>query len=226
MTTFVVTGANRGIGLALAGRLAARGDRVIATARDPKAATALDALGAKVTVHALDVTDESAVAALANALVGEPVDAVIANAGVLNSYARIDSGEHDAAAWARVLMTNVAGPYFLARAFLPALARSKGKFVAISSSMASSQDAAGGAYPYRASKAGVTNLMRNLAVDLKPHGIAVAAIDPGWVKTAMGGASAPLTPEESAQGIVERIDRLSLATTGVFETYRGRPVAF
>ncbi len=92
--------------------------------------------------------------------------------------------------------------------------------------MASSQRAPGGSYLYRASKAAATNLARNLAVDLKAQGVAVGAYHPGWVRTDMGGSSASIDTGESAQGLLARFDVLSLATTGVFEDYRGDPMAF
>ena len=223
MPTVLITGANRGIGLALATGFRQRGDQVVATVRRTETAAALKALGAS--VHALDVTDDRAADALASALAGTPIDTVIANAAVLNSYGGIDDRGHDARAWAEVLMTNVAGVYFTARAFRPHLATSRGKLALISSSMASSERARGGAYPYRCSKAAVSNLAANLAVDLKGEGIAVAALDPGWVKTDMGGGNADITVEESAAGLIARVDALTLDRSGCFENYLGQPIA-
>jgi NAD(P)-dependent dehydrogenase (short-subunit alcohol dehydrogenase family) len=92
--------------------------------------------------------------------------------------------------------------------------------------MASSERAPGGAYIYRASKAAATNLARNLAVDLKPRGIAVGAYHPGWVRTDMGGPKAAIDVEDSTEGLMRRFDALSLATTGVFEDYRGEAIPF
>ncbi len=92
--------------------------------------------------------------------------------------------------------------------------------------MASSERAPGGSYIYRASKAAATNLARNLAIDLKGRGIAVGAYHPGWVRTDMGGPSATVEVEDSAKGLMQRFDALSLATTGVFEDYRGEAIPF
>jgi NAD(P)-dependent dehydrogenase (short-subunit alcohol dehydrogenase family) len=226
MPTVLITGANRGIGHALATAYARRNHQVVATVRHPDSSGALASLGAAVTVHALEVTDDAATQALARTLADRPIDIVIANAAKLNSYGGIDDASHDAKAWAEVLMTNVAGAYFTARAFRPHLAARRGKLVLISSSMASSEAARGTAYPYRCSKAAVSNLAANLAVELKPEGIAVMALDPGWVKTDMGGRDADITVEESAAGIISRIDALSLDRSGCFENYLGQPIAY
>jgi len=126
-----------------------------------------------------------------------------------------------------VMMTNVAGVFFTVRAFLPSLvAAPQPKIAIVSSVMASSEQAPGGAYIYRASKAAATNLARNLAVDLKQPGVAVGAYHPGWVRTDMGGPNADIEVEESAKGLLERFEALSLETTGVFEDYRGKAIPF
>ena len=230
MTTILLTGANRGIGLAMTRFLAARGDTVIATARTPGKAAELATLATttgRVEIHALDVTDEAACARVAAALGPRVIDVLIVNAGVMGSRGGIADPGHDAAEWQHVMATNVAGAYFTARAFLPHVARAKtGRIAFLSSMMGSSSTASGTALAYRASKAAVANLGRNLSVDLKPKGIAVGIYHPGWVSTDMGGAAAPVTPADSAAGLIARIDRLSLATTGVFEDYRGQPYAF
>lgn len=232
--TLLITGANRGIGFALTEQAVARGDVVIATARKPADADRLNALAGltgKIEVHPLDVLDEASVAALAERLGGRRVDLLVANAGVLNAYGRIDDDAHDFAAWSSVLLTNVFGPYAVARALLPNLtptdaAAPAGKIAVISSAMGSTARAPGGAYPYRASKAAATNLARNLATDLAPRRIAVGAYHPGWVRTDMGGPSADIAVEESAAGLLERFDALTPETTGVVESYAGEPVPY
>jgi len=228
--TVLITGASRGIGLALARRLAARGDRVVATARDPNAASALHeaseaAAPGWIEIRELDVTDPDAVEDLAGKL--DRVDLLICNAGQYRARGGIESPDHTREAWESVLMTNIAGVFFTARGVLPRLAAAETpKIAVISSIMASSANAPGGSHLYRASKAAATNLARNLAVDLKPRGIAVGAYHPGWVRTDMGGAGANISVEESAAGLVARFDALSLETTGVFEDYRGHPMSF
>lgn len=231
MAVVLITGANRGIGLALVKKFAQTGATVIATVRRPDAAGDLSRVAEDyrpaVEIHQLDATDSDSVLALARVLEGRDIDVLINNAGVLNSYGDISDPAHDWAAWQEVLMTNTAAPYIVTRALLAHVRRSgAGKIAFISSSMASSARAPGGAYPYRASKAGVTNLARNLATDLKKFGIAVGAYHPGWVRTAMGGEGAAISVDESAEGLFERINHLSLETTGVFEDYQGNAVQF
>jgi NAD(P)-dependent dehydrogenase (short-subunit alcohol dehydrogenase family) len=96
----------------------------------------------------------------------------------------------------------------------------------MSSRMGSSVAAAGNSYAYRASKAAAANIGANLAVELKPHGVSVASYHPGWVQTDMGGAAADIPATVSAAGLLARIDHLSLATSGAFETYSGEQLAY
>lgn len=229
MAVILITGANRGIGFAMARQAAARGDEVIATVRDPESANALRALAqetGRITLRALDVTNEDSIAALAEAT-KEDVDLLVLNAGVLNSYGGVDDEAHDAGAWRDVLMTNVAGPFLVTRALLSHVERGQGRRIAIVSSvMGSNERASGNAYPYRASKAAAVNVARNLAVELKPRGIAVGAYHPGWVRTDMGGGGADISAEDSAGGLLARFDALSMTTTGVFEDYKGAEIPF
>jgi NAD(P)-dependent dehydrogenase (short-subunit alcohol dehydrogenase family) len=227
--TTLITGANRGIGLAMARLAAERGDRVLAAARRPGAALALNDLAkasANISVLNLDVTDPYEMAASA-ATDDTPIDLLICNAGQYLARGGLDDPEYTFDAWHTVMMTNVAGVFFTVRAFLPRLLKAPEPKVAIVSSiMASSKRAPGGAYIYRASKAAATNLARNMAVDMKAQGIAVGAYHPGWVRTDMGGSSATVEVDDSAAGLLQRFDTLSLATTGVFEDYRGEAIPF
>jgi NAD(P)-dependent dehydrogenase (short-subunit alcohol dehydrogenase family) len=227
--TTLITGANRGIGLALTKLAIERGDRVLAAARRPGQAPALADLARKnksLSVLNIDVTDPEEMAAAA-ALDDTPVDLLICNAGQYVARGGFDDPEYTYDAWHTVMMTNVAGIFFTVRAFLPRLSKAPAaKIAVVSSIMASSERAPGGAYTYRASKAAATNLARNMAVDLKPRGIAVGAYHPGWVRTDMGGPKAAIDVEESASGLMQRFETLSLETTGVFEDYRGDPIPF
>ena len=230
--TLLITGANRGIGLALTEAAVSRGDTVIATARRPEQAKELHSLSAltgRVEVEALDVTEEASASALADRLAGRSLDLLVANAGVLNSYGALDDPAHDAAAWQAVLMTNIFGPFVTVRTFRHLLKQaSPGKIAIISSNMGSTTRAAnrGAAYPYCASKAAATNLAVNLSAELAGEGIAIGAYHPGWVRTGMGGASADISVQQSAEGLLKRFDALSLATTGVLEDYQGRPLSY
>ena len=229
MATILITGANRGIGLALTRAFVAQGDKVIAAQRAAKATGELAALqkaSDRVDILAMDVAVEESVAKAAATLKGTPIDIVVNNAAVLNAYGGIADGHHDEAAWHKVLMTNVAGSYFVAAHFLPNLKTAKqSRLIFLTSSMSSLSEAGGGAYPYRASKAAVNSLTRNLARDLKGDGISVAAFDPGWVRTDMGGANASISAETSAAGLLKRILALGPKTTGAIETYAGKALA-
>lgn len=219
----LVAGASRGIGLELVRRATARGDEVTGTARDDDGLRRIEEAGG--TAMRLDVTDE---AALARAAAGfdAPIDLLVCCAGVLSGRGGIETAELDADAWRTMLMTNVAGPFFTVRAFLPKVAAARGRIAIVSSVMGSSERAYGGSYGYCASKAGATNIARNLASELAPRGIAVGAYHPGWVRTDMGGPGAAVAPEDSAAGLLARFDRLSPETSGVFEDYQGNPIPF
>ncbi|MBH1974459.1 MAG: SDR family oxidoreductase [Rhodobacteraceae bacterium] len=213
MTT-LITGTNRGIGRALFDLYAAQGGAVIGTARAPAPGQL-----------ALDVTDPESVAHLAQA-VTQPLDLLICNAGVLLDRGQgLDTG-YPPEMWAQSFATNVTGTFLTIQALLPRLRQARGKIAIISSQMASDARAPGGTYIYRASKAAVLNLGRNLATDLRGDGIAVGIYHPGWVQTDMGGAGAAISPETSAQGLAARFAALSLETTGCFENYDGTPMPF
>lgn len=213
MSVFI-TGANRGIGLELANTYRAAGTTVYATSRQSGAG-----------LLQLDVTDPAAQKRAA-ALVTDPLDLLICNAGVY--LEKGDTLEHGYAPqlWADSFATNVTGVFLTVQALLPQLRAAKGKIAIISSQMGSDTRAPGGSYIYRASKAAVLNLGRNLAVDLARDGIAVGIYHPGWVQTDMGGAGASITVAQSAKGLVARFAHLSSATTGCFETYDGTPHPF
>jgi len=226
MSTYFISGANRGIGLAMTRQALAEGHRVIATARNPEQATELRTLSGDLKICALDVTDDSSLAAFGKG-VGEKIDTAVLNAGILNSRDALESPAHSVEAWRDVLLTNIAGPFLTARTILPNLLQSTApKIAIISSNMGSSATANGSAYSYRASKAGANNVALNLAAELKPRGIAVGTYHPGWVRTDMGGDGADISPDESATGLLQRFDALSLGTTGCFESYSGKSLIF
>ena len=225
MATVLITGANRGVGLALATIYAKRGDTVIGTARDPAKAQELKALGSRVEVHQLDVTKEASFAAIAKKLAGRSIDILIANAGIIGPRGGIDD-ENPAALWANIMATNVTGPFLTVRALSGNVIAARGRIAIISSRVGSSASASGNLYAYRASKAAASNIAVNLAVELKAKGVAVGAYHPGWVQTSMGGAGADIPATTSATGLVARIDALSIATTGVFQNYDGAQIPF
>ena len=212
MPTVLVTGANRGLGLEFARQYSADGWDVIGTARQPDDAAELRALD-RVRVEQLEMRDLEAVVSF-GPRIGETLDLLIANAGTWKPE-RAASAE-DGRAWAEMLTSNSIAPYLLAKAVLEQVAAARGKMVAISSGLGSIAESSGGYVPYRTSKAALNMAWRQLAFEARPLGVAVAVLDPGWVKTRMGGANAPSTPEESIGDMRRVIDGLTLERSGGF----------
>lgn len=236
--TFLITGANRGIGLEMTRQAAMNGDQVIACARNIKEVSNLVTLKKEneaITLISLDVTAENSLKQIA-ADIKCKIDILVCNAGVLNGYGGLEDDAHHRQAIEAVLMTNIAGVFFTARSFLPHLLEKKdkserqsgtyGKIAVISSIMGSQERAGSNAPIYRASKAAATNLARCLAIELAPRGIAVGAYHPGWVRTDMGGPEANVSPQESAAGLLSRFDQLNIKNTGIYESYSGVKLPF
>ncbi|PWV95275.1 short-subunit dehydrogenase [Hoeflea marina] len=226
MTTILITGTNRGIGLELARQALGKGWTVYGSARalvtDPEAH-----ICAHGNFHDLvfDVTDHGAVRAAA-ASIDAPIDILINNAGVIGP-GRQSTLEMDFEGFARTLAVNTMAPLAVTQAFLPHLKRSDhARVLSISSLMGSMSHASSDRIAYRASKAGLNKVMQALATDLKPLGIAVATLHPGWVRTDMGGAGAAVAPEASAAGILRIAEGLTLGGTGRFHTWDGSDVAW
>jgi len=225
MATILITGANRGIGLALAEAFAGRGDRVIATVRRPDDLEELAAVMARfpdaIEVHRLEVTDPASIASLAERLAGRPIDVLINNAGVIGPE-RQSSLDMDFDGWLETLKINTIAPLAIAQALLPNLRRGEHpKILTVSSGMGSMAFPKSDRVAYRTSKAAVNKAMQCLATDLKGEGIAVAVCHPGWVKTGIGGAHAEISPEMSATGLTRIIDRMSLSHSPEFLAWDG-----
>ena len=231
MPSVLVTGANRGLGLEFVRQYAQAGDRVIAVCREPAKAKALAEIagtsGGRVAVHAADVGDDAAVAALKRSVGDEPLDVLVANAGVMGPERQHRPGDLDVAGWLQTLSVNTLGPVRTAQAFLPNLKAGAGrKLIAITSGMGSSAEAGGGYLAYRASKAALNNAWRNLSIALKGDGIVCVAMSPGWVKTDMGGAGAELTPQQSVSALRRLIDGFTARDSGRYVSHRGEDIAW
>jgi NAD(P)-dependent dehydrogenase (short-subunit alcohol dehydrogenase family) len=224
MPTVLITGANRGLGLEFARQYAKDGWRVLACAREPGKATALGALAkgssGKVTTHALDVADFAQVERLARE-VKDPLDVLLNNAGVYARGARF--GHLDYPEWERSFRVNCLAPIRMAELFVDHVALSgQRKIVNVTSLMGSIGDnESGGSYAYRSSKAALNMATVCLARDLKERGITAVVVHPGWVKTDMGGAEAPIEAPESVAGLRKVIEQVEVGDSGSFFDYEG-----
>ena len=219
MPSVLITGANRGIGLEFARQYAADGWRVVATVRE--SSPELSAIDG-VHIEQLDMADLDAVAGF-GARIDGPLDLLIANAATYQPET-CDTAE-DAQGWARMMIVNAIGPYVLARSLLDQVAEAKGKLIAISSDMGSiAANRSGGFVPYRSSKAALNAAWRSLAIEARPRGVVVAALNPGWVKTRMGGPNATLPPEQSIGEMRALIAGLGAAQSGGFFERDGRVI--
>ncbi len=210
MSTVLITGANRGIGLALTHAYIARGDTVIGVCRT--ASDALKQTGAEV-IENVDVTSEEGVTNLAEAIRGRDIDVLINNAGILRKSSLDDLDFEQMRAQFEV---NAMGPLRVVSALRSNLKKGS-KIALITSRMGSIADnGSGGGYGYRMSKCALNAAGKSLSIDLKDEGIAVALLHPGWVNTEMVNFNGLIEPEESAAGLLQRIDELTLENSGGF----------
>ncbi|MEB3256485.1 MAG: SDR family oxidoreductase [Synechococcaceae cyanobacterium] len=217
MGHWLVTGANRGIGLALCRQLRDRGDAVVAVCR--QASPELEALGERIEAG-VELSSEAAIADLCGRLGTLQLDGAILNAGIL---AADDLESVVAESVLRQFTVNALAPLLLARALLPHLGQGS-TLALISSRMGSLDDnSSGGYYGYRMSKVALNMAGRSLAIDLRPRGIAVAILHPGMVATRMVGFSG-IPPEEAARGLLARIHELRPASSGRFFHANGEPL--
>lgn len=220
MASVLITGANRGIGLELARQYAASGAKVIATARNPSAATDLAGISG-VQVEALEIGDPASIDALAAKIGDQPLDVVVNNAGATGGgHQSLDDLSIED--WHDALNVNTIGPLLLARATKSNLAASgNGKLMTLTSQLAASTWPMGGMYIYSSTKAAVSKVHQALAIDWKEEPITIALMHPGWVKTDMGGPHAEITAEESAAGIIGVINGLGQSDSGNFYKWNG-----
>lgn len=228
MSTVLITGTNRGIGLELTKQYAEAGWDVLACCREPKTATMLNVLAANhsnIHIYALDVSNFNQIDALAKQLNNVAIDVLINNAGV---YPEGNLSQSDVENWLNGFMINSIAPLKMAMAFRPHIAKSQLKKLAtLSSKMGSIDDnTSGGSYMYRSTKTAVNSVMKSLSIDLREHGIAVVTLHPGWVETNMGGPNALINTQTSVAGLRQVIDHLNLENTGKFIAYDGKEIAW
>ena len=203
----MITGAGRGLGAELARQYAADGWEVIGTTR-----------------RELEMTDRSQISRFANDLKGKRIDLLFCNAGIIGKKG-MAPGRFDFDSWEEVLRVNLLGPAALAEALLENVAASERRLIAMMSSrLGSISEASGMTLPYATSKAALNMLVKGLAAHLSGRGIIVVALSPGWVRTDMGGAQAPLAPEASVKGLRNVIDKLKSTDSGRFFSHDGKEI--
>jgi len=228
--SILITGSNRGLGLEWARQYAGLGWRVYATCRQPEAAEDLNRLAEvheKLSVQRLDVTSAPELEALKAGLRGAPIDLLVNNAGVyFERWGKDRLGQIDYADWQQTLAVNTLGPMRLSEVLMDNVAASGRRLlVSITSHMGSIADITSpNDYAYRSSKAALNAAMVGLAHEVKSMGVGVLLLHPGWVRTHMGGESAPVSPQQSVEGMRRLIDGFALSRSGEFLRYDGRPM--
>jgi NAD(P)-dependent dehydrogenase (short-subunit alcohol dehydrogenase family) len=222
-----ISGAGRGIGHGIATLLAERGVDVTASVRSVEARERLQAdvarHAARFAIVEFDTRDEKAIRAAAREI-AEPLDVLVCNAGAYGPQ-RQSPLDMDFPGALDLFDVNTLGPLRLVQAFLPAMKRSENPRIAlVSSGLGSSATEGSTNIAYRAAKAALNKIAQGLAHELRRDGVTVVAINPGWVRTDMGGKNAEISVGESASGIIETLAALTLADSGRFIDYRGREV--
>jgi NAD(P)-dependent dehydrogenase (short-subunit alcohol dehydrogenase family) len=216
LPTVLITGAGRGLGRELARQYAADGWRVIGTVRRPD-----PVLEESIT---LDLATPENAKRLTSQLSGVPIDVLFCNAGVVGKPGN-RLGSFDYADWEQVLRVNLLGAAAVIEALVENVAASERRTVCVMSSrLGSISQTAGETLPYATSKAALNLLAKGLAATLAPRGIVVAALSPGWVRTDMGGESAPLGPEASVRGLRRVVAGLRREDSGKFLAYDGSAI--
>ena len=224
MSTVLITGAGRGLGLDFTRQYAAKGWKIHACARNHDG---LKGIAGDIHPHNLEVTDYDAVTSLAKELSAEAIDVLICNAGIGGERGSAPLGAVDPAAWRQIFEVNTLAPLMMAQAFVEQVARStERKLIAISSILGSIANNTGSRYIYRASKTALNMEWNCLARDLAPRGIICVALHPGWVQTDMGGSTATLTIEQSVPPMVKTIAALKPSDNGRFLQYDGTELAW
>ena len=211
MSTYLITGSNRGIGLELCKQIIERGDEVIATCRE--ASSDLKNLGVRIEEN-IDISSEDSINNLRQALSGVELDCLIHNAGIYE-FNSIDNFDHESII--RQFVVNALSPLSMTRA-LKGLLKKNSKIGFITSRMGSICDnSSGSSYGYRMSKVALSMAAKSLSRDLLKEDIYVAILHPGLVRTRMTGFTKNgISTKESANGLLKRIDSLNKNNTGTF----------
>lgn len=227
MATTLITGSNRGLGLEWVRQYAEEGWKIHATCRHPLEAKELQGLAEgnkNISIHRMDVTNPHEINALSVKLRNEPIDLLINNAGIyLEKYSDLELAHISYDEWLYAFQVNTIGAIRVTRAFQENLEKgTRPVVVIITSHMASIADiAAPGAYYYRSTKAALNAAMEGIAFELKPKGVGVLLLHPGWVRTRMGGEGAPLQAPESVRGMRSLVEHFDIEDSGRFFRYDG-----
>ena len=226
MTNVVITGANRGLGLGFVKNYLGKNVNVVSTTRDLKSSMELLALKERfpdnLEIFELDLLKESAGDTLANFLGERPIDILINNAGIGSTNQHFQAVSPKP--WLEVLKVNLIAPLIVTQAIIDNVKKGSDKKIYFLSSQLGSigDNTSGGMYIYRSSKTGLNQVIKSLSVDLKPQGITVVSLHPGWVKTDMGGPNAPVSIDESIEGMSQVIHTTDIRDTGRFLNYDGK----
>jgi NAD(P)-dependent dehydrogenase (short-subunit alcohol dehydrogenase family) len=235
LSSILITGASRGLGLELTRQYLAEGWQVHAAVRNPAQAVELQQLcsthAATLNIHRLDIEDHGSIEQLSQELTGITLDVLLNSAGTMgNGSFAVEGlsfgafGRSDYADWARVFRINVMGPMKMAEAFVEHVAASRQKKIVTLTSILGSieKNRVGGLYAYRSSKAAVNAVMRSMSIDLlRDRGIKATALHPGWVKTDMGGPRADIDAATSVRGMRAVIAALDETMVGRYWMYDG-----
>ena len=226
MTNVLITGANRGLGLGFVKKFIGKNVHVFCTTRDVAGSKELLVIKEKfpdnLDIFELDLLKENVRDTLANLLGDIPIDILINNAGVGSSNQHFEAVSPNP--WLEVLKVNLIAPLMVTQSIIDNVKKGVDKKICfLSSQLGSIKDnTSGGMYIYRSSKTGLNQVVKSLSVDLKPQGITVVSLHPGWVKTDMGGPNAPVSIDESIKGMMQVIDKTDIRDTGRFLNYDGK----
>ena len=226
MINVLITGANRGLGLGFVKKYLEKNVHVLCTTRNISGSKELleckERYPNNIEIFELDLLKENGAETLANQLNEMPIDILINNAGVGSSNQHFEAVSSKP--WLEVLKVNLIAPLIITQSLIENVKKSSVKKINfLSSQLGSIKDnKSGGMYIYRSSKTGLNQVVKSLSIDLKAYGITVVALHPGWVKTDMGGPNAPVSIDESVEGMIRVIDTTDIKDTGKFLNYDGR----